>query len=129
MVTFRRVYLLKVLELAIAIACIALHYKTRTNDFDTDTLSATAFGGYIIILVGEIGGLLMGTPVTRRIYIFYSVVATAVFVAAGALNLEIIKHWGKSDLRDCGFSKGILSIINGALFLIDTLLEWREIMT
>ncbi|KAJ8912186.1 hypothetical protein NQ315_003790 [Exocentrus adspersus] len=123
---FRKLTLLKCLELAIAVACMGLHYRTRTNDFDTDTLSCTSYGGYIIILVGTIGGIIAGTPMNRRIYIFYCLVGCAIFVAAGALNIEIMKHWGKSELRDYGLSKAILSIINGALFLIDALVEWRE---
>lgn len=41
---------------AIAVTCMGLHYKTPTNDFDTDTLSCTSFGGYIIILIGSIAG-------------------------------------------------------------------------
>ncbi|XP_018563579.1 uncharacterized protein LOC108905263 [Anoplophora glabripennis] len=123
---FRKLTLLKFLELAIAIACIGLHYKTRTNDFDTDTLSCTSFGGYIIILIGTIAGVLMGTPISRRIYIFYCLVGCATFVGAGALNIEIMKHWGKSELRDYGFSKAILAIINGFVFLADALVEWRE---
>ncbi|KAJ8980363.1 hypothetical protein NQ317_019004 [Molorchus minor] len=126
---FFRFYFLKFLELAIAIACIGLHFKTRTNEFDADTLSAAAFGGYIIILVGAIGGLMTGVPLTRRIYLFYALVGCAVFVAAGALNLQIMKYWGKSELKYYGFSKAILAIIAGGFFLIDALIEWREIMT
>lgn len=41
---------------AIAVCCIGLHYKSITNNFNADSLSVTAFGGYIIILVGGFAG-------------------------------------------------------------------------
>ncbi|KAJ8927285.1 hypothetical protein NQ314_020288 [Rhamnusium bicolor] len=70
--------------------------------------------------------MFVGTPISRKIYIFYCLVGCATFVASGALNIEIMKHWGKSALRDYGLAKAILAIINGALFLVDALMEWRE---
>lgn len=120
-----RLSIIKFLELAVAIACIGLHYKSRTNDLDTDTLSAVAFGGYVIILIGGFAGYLMSTPFNKRIDIFFSLVGCAIFVAAGALNIKIYDDYGKSEWRDYGLSKASLAIINGALFLLDSLLTWR----
>ncbi|VEN45807.1 unnamed protein product [Callosobruchus maculatus] len=120
-----RLSIIKFLELAIAIVCIGLHYKSKTNDFNADTLSAAAFGGYVIILIGGFAGYLMSTPINRRIDIFFSLVGCAIFVAAGALNIQIYDDYGKSEWRDYGLSKASLAIINGALFLLDSLLTWR----
>ncbi|KAJ8957318.1 hypothetical protein NQ314_006566 [Rhamnusium bicolor] len=110
---------------AISICCIGLHYKSRTNDFDADTISAAAFGGFVIILIGGFAGYLMSTPINRRIDIFFCLVGCAIFVASGALNIKIFQDYGKSEWRDYGLAKASLAIINGALFLLDSLLTWR----
>ncbi|RZC00567.1 hypothetical protein BDFB_010852 [Asbolus verrucosus] len=67
----------------------------------------------------------MSTPINRRIDIFFCLVGCATFVAAGALNIEYFQDYGRSEYRDYGLSKASLAIINGALFLIDSLLTWR----
>ncbi|XP_018563589.1 protein snakeskin-like [Anoplophora glabripennis] len=120
-----RLSIIKFLELLIAVCCIGLHYKSRTNDFNADSLSVTAFGGYIIILIGGFAGYIMSTPINKRIDIFFSLVGCAIFVAAGALNIHIFQDYGKSEWKDYGLAKASLSIINGALFLLDSLLTWR----
>ncbi|CAG9864217.1 unnamed protein product [Phyllotreta striolata] len=120
-----RLSIIKFLELAIAVTCIGLHYKSRTNDIDTDTLSSATFGGYVIILVGGFAGYLMSTPFNKRIDIFFSLVGCALFVASGALNIKVYDDFGKSEWRDYGLAKASLAIINGAVFLLDSLLTWR----
>lgn len=72
-----------------------------------------------------ITGYLMSTPINRRIDIFFSLVGCAIFVAAGALNIEIFKDYAKGEYKDYGLTKASLAIINGALFLLDSLLSWR----
>ncbi|KAJ8949101.1 hypothetical protein NQ318_017006 [Aromia moschata] len=111
--------------MAIALCCIGLHYKSRTNDFNADTISATAYGGYVIILIGGFAGYLMSTPINRRIDIFFSLAGCAIFVASGALNIEIYKDSSSSEWRNYGLAKASLAIINGVLFLLDSLLTWR----
>lgn len=67
----------------------------------------------------------MSTPINRRIDIFFSLAGCAIFVAAGALNIEFFQDTWKGEYRDYGLSKASLAIINGALFLLDSLLTWR----
>lgn len=67
----------------------------------------------------------MSTPINRRIDIFFSLVGCAIFVAAGALNIEKFQDAWKGEPRDYGLAKASLAIINGALFLLDSLLSWR----
>lgn len=42
---------------AIAVTCLGLHYKSITGDTDTDIVSAGAFAGFIVILVGSFAGI------------------------------------------------------------------------
>lgn len=67
----------------------------------------------------------MSTPINKRIDIFFSLVGCAAFVAAGALNIEHFDNAYKGKTRDYGLAKASLAIINGALFLVDSLLSWR----
>jgi hypothetical protein len=120
-----RLSIIKFLELALAVTCMGLLYKSPSNDWETDMLSTVAFGGYIIILVGGFAGYLMSTPFNKRIDIFYSLVGCALFIAAGSLNIKIYNPRARSEWRDYGLAKSSLAIINGALFLLDSLLTWR----
>ncbi|XP_063916058.1 uncharacterized protein LOC135132062 [Zophobas morio] len=120
-----RLSIIKFLELAIAVACIGLHSKSEiSNDFNTNTLSVAAFGGYVIILVGVFAGHLMSERISKKIDIFFCLVGCATFVAAGALNIEYFQN-ASGKYRDYGLAKASLAIIGGALFLIDSLLTWR----
>lgn len=84
------------------------------------------FGGYIIILVGLFAGNVMGTPVNRRVDLFFAVVGCALFIIAGALNIDFFSKLAyKSSFRDTGLAKGSISIIEAALFLVDAFLTFR----
>ncbi|XP_022917073.1 uncharacterized protein [Onthophagus taurus] len=124
MASLSRYALIKMLELAIVVVCIWLHHEARSGDFTTDFISATAFGGFAIILVAGAVGHIMGSPITRRIDLFFCLVGIAVFVAAGALN---IKHFENSSgkWKDYGLAKGSLAVINGVFFLLDAVTTWR----
>ncbi|KAF7405810.1 hypothetical protein HZH68_005179 [Vespula germanica] len=84
------------------------------------------FGGYLIILVGLFAGNIMGTPVNRRVDLFFSLVGCVLFIITGALNIQYFDELAyKSSFRDIGLTKGSISIIQGALFLIDSFLTFR----
>lgn len=120
-----RLSIIKFLELLVAVVCIGLHYKSQTGDWNIDTLSAVAFGGFIIILVGGFAGYVISSPINKKIDIFYSLVGCAIFVAAGALNIKHYENGWKGDHRDYGLAKGSMAIINGIFFLLDALITWR----
>lgn len=42
---------------AIAVTCLGLHYKSVTHNIDTDIVSAGAFAGFIVILIGGFAGI------------------------------------------------------------------------
>ena len=120
-----RLSIIKFLELALTVICLGLHYKSITSNIETDIVSATAFGGYLIILIGGFAGHLMSAPITRKIDIFFCLAGCAVFVAAGALNIKHYENGWNTQQRDYGLAKGSIAIINGAIFLVDSLLTWR----
>lgn len=120
-----RLSIIKFLELTLTVICIGLHYKSMTRDDNTDFITAAAFGGFLVILVGGFAGHVMSTPINRRIDIFFCLVGCAAFVAAGALNIEYFENTRKGEYRNYGLAKAAFAIINGALFLIDSLLTWR----
>ncbi|KAB0793768.1 hypothetical protein PPYR_13388 [Photinus pyralis] len=120
-----RLSIIKFLELAIAVTCVGLHYHSYTGKIETDFVSSGAFCGYVIILCGVFAGHLMSSPINRRIEIFFCLVGCALFVAAGALNIQYFDNMRKGETRNYGLAKASLAIIGGAMFLIDALLTWR----
>jgi uncharacterized membrane protein HdeD (DUF308 family) len=57
--------------------------------------------------------------------IFYSLVGCALYIAAGAFVIQYFDGRSKSETRDIGLAKGAMAIINGVVFLIDSLLSFR----
>ncbi|XP_076275845.1 protein snakeskin-like [Rhynchophorus ferrugineus] len=125
MASINRLSLIKFFELALAVACLGLHHKVVSGDWNVDTLSAATFGGYIIILLGGAAGSLMSASGNKKVDLYYSLVGCATFVAAGALNIKHFENQWKSEARDYGLAKGSLAVINGVFFLLDTLVTWR----
>ncbi|XP_017786950.1 PREDICTED: uncharacterized protein LOC108569777 [Nicrophorus vespilloides] len=121
-----RLSVIKFLELLLAVACLGLMYKNGlTGDLPTDFVSIGAYVGFIIILVGGFSGHLLSSPITRRIDVFYCLVGCAMFIASGALLIKAYENRWKSESRDYGLATGALAIVNGVVFMIDSLLTWR----
>ncbi|XP_015608169.1 uncharacterized protein LOC107273976 [Cephus cinctus] len=126
MAVITRLAIVKFLELLLVCILIGLHYHSfRTGDDHTAMITMGTFGGYLIILVGLFAGGVMGTPVNRRVDLFFSLIGCALFIAAGALNIHEFEKYNKSSLRDTGLAKGSISVIEGALFLVDAVLTFR----
>ncbi|CAH0579377.1 unnamed protein product [Chrysodeixis includens] len=113
---------------ALTCSCVALHYKSYNTDADTGMLVTGTFVGYLIIFAGAAAGYIMQTPSHKRIDIFYSLVGVALFIASGALIIDRYQHGYKSDFRDMNLAKASLSIINGAVLLIDAVLTQRGVV-
>nr|CAD7459743.1 unnamed protein product [Timema tahoe] len=133
--------ILKFVELALTITCLGMHYKDHGPVYSTDLLVVTGtFGGYLIILIGVFAGLVTGQPINKRIVstillqqrsqsqdLFYSLAGCALFVASGALIIQYYdKGYSSKSVRDLGLAKGSISIINGAVFLLDTFFTFRN---
>lgn len=121
-----RLSIIKFLELALTCICVGLHHKTfNANDIHEQMIITGCFVGYIIILIGGFAGHLMSTPISRRIDIFFCLVGCAMFVASGAFTIQYFENMRSGETRNTGLAKAAMAIINGALFLLDSLLTWR----
>ncbi|XP_046820527.1 uncharacterized protein LOC124948233 [Vespa velutina] len=126
MVNFTRLSIIKLFELILVCILIGLHYHSFVGNQDTEMITMGTFGGYLIILVGLFAGSIMGTPVNRRVDLFFSLIGCVLFIVTGALNIKDFDQIPyKSSLRDTGLAKGSISIIQAALFLIDSFLTFR----
>lgn len=72
----------------------------------------------------------MGTPINKRIDIFFSLIGCALYIACGILVFQDWKD-GFHDKLDADAakyakSKAGLSIVQGVLFLIDVVFTFRE---
>jgi len=118
----------KLLELLLTLTCLGLHYNSMgETDQHTILITAGTFVGYTIILVGLFAGYLLNTPINKRIDIFFSLIGAALFIATGVM---VIQHWDnavfKTETRKLALTKGGLSIVNGVLFFLDTILTFRD---
>lgn len=120
-----RYSLIKFLELGITAVCIWLHSESVANRFLEDFLCGAAFGGFLIIQLGGATGHVMSSPITRKIDVYFGIAGVIVFVATGAVNIKFFEHYSKSEYGKYGLAKGSLAIINGVLFLLDSLITWR----
>ncbi|XP_055585120.1 uncharacterized protein LOC129737971 [Uranotaenia lowii] len=119
--------IIKFLELALTLSCLVLHYKSlgETDELTIMLVSGT-FVGYSIILIGLFAGYLINSPINKKIDIFFSLLACAMFVASGVLVLQAWESGFKTDRRRMAISKGSLAIINGVLFFFDAVFTFRE---
>lgn len=74
----------------------------------------------------DLPGHLIGSPIDKRLNIFYSIIGCALFITSGVF---IIESWEKSfrtKTRDLAMAKGSVAIINGAMFFLDTVFTYRD---
>jgi len=127
MANITRLSIIKFLELLLVCIIIALHWHSfNRGEPYAVMITIGTMGGYLIILIGLFAGGLMGTPVNRRVDLFFSVIGCALFIVSGALFIDmfqILSH--RNSFRDTGLAKGSMCIIEGALFLFDAILTFR----
>lgn len=122
-----RLSIVKFLELAVTISCVALHYKSlgETDELTIMLVSGT-FVGFSIILIGLFAGYMMGNPINKKIDIFFSLIGCAMFIASGVLILQAWESGFKTERRRLAISKGSLAIVNGVLFFFDSVFTFRD---
>ncbi|XP_065092535.1 uncharacterized protein LOC135713355 [Ochlerotatus camptorhynchus] len=119
--------IIKFLELCLATACTVLHYYSFDDgDLITGFLATGTFCGYIVILTTVMVGYLMKAHVHRRLNLFYSLLGCALFLTAGVFIIEAWEHAFRTRTRDLAITKGSVAIINGVIFLMDTIFTFRE---
>ncbi|XP_034486879.1 protein snakeskin-like [Drosophila innubila] len=119
---FNNRLLLKIIELAIAIACCVLSEMVDTMS-KHDLIVYGTIGGFTIICAVLFIGHVIGSVVEKRLNALISLLGCILFVASGAL---VIDYWHDTydylkDRKRKAIAAGSLMIINGAVFLLDTL--------
>lgn len=83
----------------------------------------------IIIIISDIASKVKARSLRNATCLqdlFFSLIGCALFIAAGSLNIDYFHKLAyKSSFRDTGLAKGSLSIIEGAIFLVDAFLTFR----
>lgn len=92
----------------------------------TAFLATGTFCGFIIILLAVFFGFLMKSPMGKRIDIFLSVAGAAAFITSGVFIIEAWENSFRTRTRDVAILKGSVSIINGAVFVLDSLFTFRD---
>ncbi|XP_055611632.1 uncharacterized protein LOC129758196 [Uranotaenia lowii] len=119
--------IIKFLELCLAATCTVLHYYSFDDgDLVTGFLSTGTFCGYIVILTTVMVGYLMKAHIHRRLNLFYSLLGCALFLTSGVFIIEAWEHAFRTRTRDLAITKGSIAIINGVIFMMDTIFTFRE---
>ncbi|EDV33796.1 uncharacterized protein Dana_GF19114, isoform A [Drosophila ananassae] len=118
---FNNRLLLKIIELAISIACIVM-YEVDGALSSRPLIVCGTIGGFTIICGVLLIGHVINSLVEKRLNALISLIGCVLFVASGAL---VIDEWHdarlQTDRKRNAIAAGSLMIINGAVFLLDTL--------
>ncbi|KAH8408989.1 hypothetical protein KR009_004908 [Drosophila setifemur] len=116
----------KIIELAIAIACIVM-YEVDGALSSRPLIVCGTIGGFAIICGVLLIGHVINSLVEKRLNALISLIGCVLFVASGAL---VIDEWHdailQKDRKRNAIAAGSLMIINGAVFLLDTLCICRS---
>ncbi|XP_058063605.1 uncharacterized protein LOC131213557 [Anopheles bellator] len=122
-----RLSIVKFLELALAITCVVLHYKSLGERDDiTKLLTAGTFVGYSVILIALFAGYLLSNPLNKKLDLFFSLIGCAMFIASGVLILKEWENAWSTDTKKIAITKGSLAITNGVLFFFDAIFTLRD---
>lgn len=133
----------------LSIVCCYLHfYSFDDGDLMTGFIATGTFCGYVIILIaimaGEcpfmfihitenskryqdwIAGYMMKASINKRINLFYSLMGSGLFLVSGVFIIQAWEHAFRTRTRDLAITKGAVSLINGIIFLMDTIFTFRE---
>ncbi|CAG9803118.1 unnamed protein product [Chironomus riparius] len=119
--------IVKFLELCLAACCTYFHfYSFSDDDLVTEFIATGTFCGYCIILLAVMAGYLMKATINKRIMLFYSLLGTALFLTSGVFIIQSWERAFRTRTRDLAMTKGVVSIINGVIFLMDTIFTFRQ---
>uniref|UniRef100_A0A336KV20 CSON000194 protein n=1 Tax=Culicoides sonorensis TaxID=179676 RepID=A0A336KV20_CULSO len=114
--------IIKFLEMCLSMCCTVLHYYSFDDgDLVTGFLATGTFCGFDTILFAIMAGYLMNAHINRRIGIFYSILGGAMFLASGVFIIEAWERAYRTRTRDLAITKGSVAIINGIIFIMDTI--------
>ncbi|XP_046433126.1 uncharacterized protein LOC124185936 [Neodiprion fabricii] len=127
MASLTKLSIIRLFELVMVCVMLGLEYHSLAASSNyTIMLTMGTIGGYLIILVGLFAATMMGTPVNRRVDLFFSVVGCVLFIIVGAVTIDYYQHVSNyQNLRDIGLSKGSIAVIEGVFFLVDAVFTFR----
>ncbi|XP_041775748.1 uncharacterized protein LOC121595670 isoform X1 [Anopheles merus] len=112
---------------SLAVTCTTLHYYSfNDGDLVTGFLATGTFCGFIVILFTVMAGYLMKAHLHRRLSIFYSLLGCVCFLTSGVFIIEAWEHAFRTRTRDLAITKGSIAVINGVIFLMDTIFTFRD---
>ncbi|XP_047995460.1 uncharacterized protein LOC125233467 [Leguminivora glycinivorella] len=120
-----RLSILKFLELALTVSCVGIHAVSFNGDVETGMLVTGTFVGYLIVIAGAACGYVLQTPSHKRVDIFYTLIGVGLFIASGAILIDRFHNASRSEFVNKNLAKASLSIINGAVLLVDAILTQR----
>ncbi|XP_055913585.1 protein snakeskin [Eupeodes corollae] len=116
--------LLKVIELGLCIACVIFAEILCGTLSHKPLIVYGTIAGYTVVCSILLVGHILNSIIEKRINALFSIIGCILFIVSGAL---IIDEWHdateflyKDSKRDA-LATGSLMIINGAVFLLDTL--------
>ncbi|XP_015112284.1 uncharacterized protein LOC107037959 [Diachasma alloeum] len=126
MFTCTQLLIIKISELVLAVIILAIHINEPFCNPEDKFLAAGTEVAFLIIMIGLFAGALTGTPVHRRVDLFFILIGCGLFIASGVV---VINHWHKivhSDkYRDMALSRGSLSLIEGVVLLVDAFFTFQ----
>lgn len=68
----------------------------------------------------------MKATINKRIMLFYSLLGTVLFILSGVFIIQSWERAFRTRTRDLAMTKGVVSIINGVIFFMDTIFTFRQ---
>ncbi|XP_037935628.1 uncharacterized protein LOC119671588 isoform X2 [Teleopsis dalmanni] len=119
------IFILKLIELAITVACIVLWEIIGFLSTEILLVIGTIAGYAIICAIFTIG-YIFNSMAPKLLNILFSVVGCILFIASG---IDVILEWESDEFagsnRVCGLTAGGLMIINSVVFLWEAILLHR----
>lgn len=121
--------------------------KQTDKERDTEFFTTGTFCGFVVILTvilaGELNphmfskvstlinlnlhaGYLIKATASKRIFVLYSLFGAVLFLSSGVFTLQIWERAFHNSERNLAMSKSVVAIINGAIFLMDTIFTFLQ---
>ncbi|XP_055845485.1 protein snakeskin [Episyrphus balteatus] len=116
--------LLKVIELGLCIASVIFSEVVGGSFTGRPVIVYGTIAGYTVICAVLLAGHILNSTIEKRINALFSLIGCILFIVSGAL---VIDEWHDSpdilykETKRNALAAGSLMIINGAVFLLDTL--------
>ncbi|XP_021931841.1 uncharacterized protein LOC110835674 isoform X1 [Zootermopsis nevadensis] len=119
-------FLLKILQLVVTIICVGLvasEWYVAASPTKTAVVNGTLIG-YIMLSTVIILGVILDTPLDRKLILVITLPGAVMFFASGAIMMEA---WNIYAVRsDKVLGAGILTFLNGIAYIADFVLTFLK---